>query len=103
MTTYYHVTTEANWPAIQRDGLIPAIGPRSAEFGEPEAAICLFTSDEALDTGLGSWLGEMFDEDEVLVVMAVDMEGLTWSHEVEWEAMVKDTIPASRLSLLRTE
>lgn len=103
MTTFYHVTTETSWETIQVDGLVPNIGPRSAEFGELDAVICLFTSMDALNDGLGNWLGELFDERETLIVMSVDMDGLEWQNEVEWEAMVSDAIPSSRLTFLRAE
>lgn len=101
-TTFYHVTTDAAWHSIQKTGLVPAIGPRSEEMGESYPMICLFTSEEALNDGLGNWLGEYF-EDEMIHILAVDMEGVGWHSNVEWEAMVLEPIPVSHIAWVRSE
>ena len=70
--TYYHVTPLANWKSIQATGLRPATGSRSNQIGEP-LAIFLFNSLTSLENALMNWLGEEFDENEKLAILAVNL------------------------------
>lgn len=100
---YYHVTTTLGWNSIQIQGrLMPMVGERSAELNETPG-VFLFTSEDALVDGLGNWLGDCFDEDEVLHVLLVDVEGLELDQEVEWEAISRHPIDMERISYLRPE
>lgn len=67
----YHVTPARSLPAIAREGLLPQIGPRSAELGETCPRIYLFASLDVLEDALSNWLGEAFKEDEPLTLLAV--------------------------------
>ena len=50
----WHITPLENLPRILREGLIPAIGPRSADLGEEIAAVHLFSRfDDLVDANWG--------------------------------------------------
>lgn len=104
MTTHgFHLTTDSNLANIMAEGLAPAIGPRSLDLGEPEPAVYLFPTLEDLESALGNWLGEYFEEDEVLHVLKVDITGFAIGQEVEWEYKCFDVIPASAITYVRAE
>jgi hypothetical protein len=65
-TTTYHVTTRPGLEEIKKHGLQPQIGLRSQDLGEADSGTYVFPSREHMDTALGSWLGEQFDDDESL-------------------------------------
>ena len=46
MIEAFHVTTEKALPGILEAGLLPQIGERSAQLGESEPAVFLFSSFE---------------------------------------------------------
>ena len=99
---HYHVTPLENLAAVLRDGLVPALGPRSLQMGEPEPAVFLFTSYEAMETALSNWLGDEFPEEEALVVLHVDMDALGLPpgrirQDVSFEIAVLVPVPASVL------
>ena len=58
----FHVTLMENVESIREKGLIPQIGERSAEIGETEEYVYLFTSYEAMDNALMNWMGEWYNE-----------------------------------------
>lgn len=60
----FHVTPTCNLPSIAEQGLLPQIGPRSAEANEPSPRVYCFTSLKAVETALSTWLGEQFEADE---------------------------------------
>lgn len=64
MIEAFHVTTEKALPGILEAGLLPQIGERSAQLGESEPAVFLFSSFENMENALWNWLGEVFDEEE---------------------------------------
>lgn len=99
----YHVTPSENLESILADGLIPAIGLRSADFGETDNAIYLFPDENALNDGLGNWLGECFEDDEQLAILRVDIEGLETISEVEWEIKCYSGIRAERIQFVRND
>lgn len=69
---FFHVTPAADLESVMARGLEPRIGPRSRLLGEALPKVYLFTSIDAVDDGLCNWLGDQFDEDETLVLLAVD-------------------------------
>jgi hypothetical protein len=104
MTTGYHVTTDNNLARITSQGLIPQIGERSADLGEPVPAVYLFPSLADLEDALGGWLGECFEDyEDSLHVLKVDLTDAVIDQEVEWELKCYDAIPADRISYLRCE
>jgi len=83
--TFFHTTLACNKDSILTNGLVPAIGERSAELGEPIERVYLFNSEEDLDSALGSWLGDCFEEDDILatfkVILDLDTPGLKYDPE----------------------
>ena len=101
----YHVTRESDLPSIMRDGLVPNIGPRSAEIGERRQAVFLFRSLEDMDNALYNWLGERFEGEErnegqpvKHVALEVEIEDScdTGFYEIEYP----DTIPPANIWVL---
>lgn len=72
----YHVTHAENLESILMRGLVPQIGPRSAQANEALRCVYLFTSAEACETALMNWLGDEFEDTE-LVVLELDRAGVT--------------------------
>ena len=70
--TLYHVTPSFNVDSIQKDGLQPRIGERSLSAGEKTPAVFLFANKDDLEQALLNWLGEMF-EDEELVILEIQL------------------------------
>jgi len=68
----YHVTPTRHLAAIFEQGLMPQRGVRAATIDD-DGAIYLFVSLEALHDGVMSWLGSLFDEDEPLAILNVDL------------------------------
>lgn len=98
---FYHVTPAENLDNISKTGLEPRRGPRSEEFGEESSRIYLFPDADALSGALESWLEDVFDPEEPLACLTVDMDGIPFSRdEVEFEVTVCDHIPADRIKLL---
>lgn len=101
---FYHVTPRANLPAILREGLKPQCGPRSALCGETAPAVFVFCNQTALDDALTNWLGEAFDEDEALVILEIDAEGLFMQNSsAAYERLVITPIPPNRILSARNE
>lgn len=105
----YHVTETASVPSILRKGLVPAIGPRSAdlgETGEPLPAVWVFPDREQMDNALMSWFGEWWEEwgprgeDTELSVLTLDvpehmLDVARWPDGFEWACY--ETIPPSMI------
>ena len=70
---YFHVTPLKNLESILENGLIPQIGERSLEIGEPIEAVFLFPNFEEMNDALYNWLGEEFDDDEDLAILQIDL------------------------------
>lgn len=103
MTTAYHLTTSAGLPFILKEGLQPKIGERSRDCNEQEPAVYLFPTEDDLENALSGWLGEVFPEDEILHVLAVDMSDVPQESVVEWEIIVHTHIEPNRITYLRSE
>lgn len=69
---YFHVTPKNNLNSILSDGLIAQIGERSSEIGERQNAVFLFPNFEEMNNALYNWLGEAF-EDVDLVILQIDL------------------------------
>lgn len=95
----YHVTAAKNLPSIAAYGLLPRIGPNAKLLKEPKPAIYLFPTIEDLETAWDTWLGDLFDVDEQVALLKVELTGPTHS-EVEYELMVFEPIPVAQIELL---
>jgi len=101
---YYHITPAENLPSISRDGLVPAIGPRSKELGERVSAVYLFPSIESMEDALANWLGDAFDEDVVLALLAVDVDERQCIHTgADYEVSLQHTVDPMYLRLLEAD
>lgn len=92
----YHVTPASNLPSILHSGLVPQIGERSTLLGESSNGIYLFTSAEACETGLMNWLGDEFEDTE-LIILEFDEAGIFGDASAGYELVCTSTIPADRI------
>lgn len=95
---YYHVTPVGNLESIMRMGLVPVVGDRSRACGESIAGVYLFSSREDVDDALVSWLGDEFEDDIALAVLAVECENVV-PGDVGYEYVCFETIVPECISL----
>lgn len=101
--TYYHVTLPENVPSILEHGLQPRIGENSSDCGERIPTVFCFPSREYCDEALGQWMGELFDEDEELVILEIKPEKLPGRSDVPFEVAFERAIPAEEINCLYSE
>jgi hypothetical protein len=104
----YHVTPDHTYQTkIKRHGLIPRIGARSKNIGEPIKRIYLFGSLNACEDALMNWLGDEYEDMgvEFVAILEVDLDGIDVERNpyVPWEYWVFDPIPPDRIKLIRQE
>lgn len=98
---FFHITPVENLPSILREGLQPRLGERSQILGEPEPAVYLFTSAEAVDDASMNWLCDYFDEEEALAVLAVDLNtDFPGDAENEFEFVTTQPVPPHCLRVM---
>lgn len=100
MKQLFHITPRQNVPTIMLDGLLAKIGPRSLELGEPVPAVYLFRTIEDAENALSNWLGEAFDEDEVLSLLGVTLPEDIPEDPMSFEYCVYRDIPGERIVIL---
>lgn len=101
----YHITEKRNLASIQEKGLVPSVGPRSKDLGEPENVVYFFRSLEDVDNALLNWLGEWYEdyEDEIdLVILEVNLHGFEFTQEA-FEYQVRETISPDRIQQIIEE
>lgn len=108
MSLYYHVAEKRSLRSILRRGLMPHAPGRG--HGDDKQAVYLFTSREALEVGLGSWLGEVLEidrgigEDEELVFIEIDGSFMVGAFsDVEWEIATQRRIPPEAITAVYDE
>lgn len=99
----FHVTPATNLPAILATGLVPQIGERAQELGEPEPRVYAFASLLDCRDGLCVWLGNWFNDQEQregkeipLVVLEIDpaqVPSENIEQDVLWEVAITKTVP----------
>lgn len=99
----YHVTPERNLRKIKKIGLVPQIGTNSSSYGETEGRIYLFPTSVDADNAVMNWLGDLYDEDEQLALLAVDIAGLPTKKDVGWELNTNQAIPPERIKIISTD
>ena len=97
----FHVTYKKNLKNILKKGLIPSIGERAEQLESTEA-IYLFESIDAVEDALMNWLGDELDEDEEIVILEVNLEGLPVKKEA-FELQVPVLIEPKRILEVFTE
>jgi hypothetical protein len=90
----YHVARRAARASILAAGLLAHV-PADREW-EPEA-VYLFPSTGDLSSAMDNWLGDRFDEEGSLDVVTVALDGLPTIPGAEYEVVVPEDIPASRV------
>lgn len=92
--TLYHVTPSFNVDSIQKDGLQPRIGERSLSAGEKTPAVFLFANKDDLEQALLNWLGEMFEDEELVILeIQLPLEYKQFLVKSEYEITCSVTIP----------
>lgn len=91
----YHVTTADALASILEKGILPRVGPRSAELGEKEPAVYAFTSLDAVEDALCGWLGEAMPQEAELVVIEIDMDA-PLAHG-SFEVAMKEAVPPASI------
>lgn len=104
----YHVTPNHTYQTkIKRHGLIPRIGARSKNIGEPVERIYLFDSLDECESALMNWLGDEYEDMgvEFVAILEVDLEGVDVQQNphAPWEYWVFESIPPDRIKLIRRE
>lgn len=100
---YFHVTKRKNLEKIMKEGLIPQIGKNSM-CCESKPYVFLFVDEESMNIALSSWFGELFDEEEELVSLKVNLPD-NWEliSDVEYEIASGDVIPPEYISYYKEE
>ena len=82
---------------------MPQIGENS-KLCETEPFVFLFSDEESMNIALSSWFGELFDEDEELISLKVDLP-CNWElfSDVEYEVASKKISPPKYLSYYKEE
>lgn len=92
--TLYHVTPSFNVDSIQKDGLQPRIGERSLSAGEKTPAVFLFANKDDLEQALLNWLGEMFEDEELVILeIQLPLEYKQFLFQNEYETTCSVVIP----------
>lgn len=103
----YHVTPSENLPSILGSGLKPAIGPRSAELGEPQPFVYLFRSLQDVETALMNWLGEALEDAGELAILEIEPSATTASRlqtsSEDYEVRCDTVIPANCITRMLDE
>lgn len=72
-------------------------------LGELKDAIYLFPSIEDVENALSNWLGELFEDEEVLVVLEINITELDIvQSEAGYEILCFETIVPSRIKTLHS-
>ena len=97
----YHVTPVSNVPTILDRGL----EPHTPEDFKDEKAVYLFKNKVSAEEAVLNWLGDRFEEDEVMSLLSVDEQKLkelgiqVYPSTAEYEVLVKTTIPPGAIKL----
>lgn len=99
-TVFFHVTPTKNLRKVKKNGLVPNIGDRSASIGEGTPMIYLFGSKDDAEDAVINWLGDEFDEDESLSLLAVTLPPGVEAIKQAFEYVVTEGIPSECLKNL---
>ena len=90
----YHVTNKKYLNKVLKHG----IGPRiPADMPGEERGVFMFKSYDDMENALMNWLGDRYDEDDELVVLKINPDGLTLKNTAEYEVMSKTKIPPQNI------
>ena len=97
----YHVTPKKNLRSIMKHGLRIGIGARSMQIPGERAAIFCFPSVMEAEDAVMNWLGDEFDDDTDLSLLAIQTKGLPGecTPNAEYEIAITSDIPVSNISV----
>lgn len=98
----FHITPYENLNNILYMGLHPAVGPRSILIKEVKPAIYLFSSIEAVETALSTWLGNELTE-ERLVLLEINLPNFIKAYQnknAPFEFQVLRPIPSKYIKVI---
>lgn len=98
----YHVTPLKNLSKITEIGLKPKTGERSSRMGEVEPGIYFFHSKDHCEDGLMNWMCDEF-EDEEIVILKVNLTGLSTRVGADYEIIVTSIIDNRRIAAVYNE
>ena len=78
---------------IKRAGLLPAV----PDDMHDECAVYFFGSREEAEEGVMNWLGDRFDDDEELVLLTIDAQGLEVHQAAGYEWLSLAPVPPSAI------
>ena len=102
---YYHVTPTVNVQSILQHGLVPGSGKRSQVIGEQGKFIFLFGDIVSAEDAVANWLGDEFNEDELLTLLQVSIpENFPIKHDkaVAYEFFTDKKIPAENIKVINS-
>lgn len=71
---FYHATLKENIDSIMHQGIQPQIGENSKVIGEEIERVYLFNTLEDLINALGQWFGDLFDDDDELIIFEIEID-----------------------------
>lgn len=98
----YHVTPLEKMESILKEGLIPQVGERSAQLNE-EPGVFLFPDYEDCETALGSWLGDEFEDEELVSLKVTLPDDFPLETPVEYERVSRQHIDAKYIEFYKNE
>ncbi len=99
-SVFYHITSEHNIDSILHNGLSPVLGPRTKLLNDAKA-IYLFPDLISAEDSM-NWLPDYFDDDERLVLLKIDTDGLRINKTNDSEYYTFDDINPNRISIENT-
>lgn len=95
----FHVTRTSNIRSIMARGLLPLIGPFSKLAQEKEPRVYLFASIDDVETALMNWLGDIFD-DTALSLLMIDTTDIDLDITAGYELSSTQTITADKIVVI---
>lgn len=102
----YHVTPLSNIDSISKKGLLPMIGERSSICNESDERIYCFSSYKAMEEAVSGWFGELFEEDEKLIVYGIKKSEFNIefvylkNNDLFFECYIKEVISTRHLIII---
>ncbi len=100
-SSFYHITSEHNIDSILHNGLSPVLGPRTKLLNDTKA-IYLFPDLISAEDSM-NWLADYFDDDERLVLLKINTDGLRINKTHDSEYYTFDDINPNRISIENTD
>ena len=103
---FYHATLKRNIFSIKDRGIVPKIGNNSRLISESIERIYLFNTVEDLDCALSQWFGELFNDEDELIILEIELSEddyyLELNHDL-YESYYYKTIEFNKVTRLLEE